>query len=147
MNFAEIFTLLETFSNQHGFEYDNTPLPYIPFGGIRGVFHGCKVNMYIYQTGSSVENRLHTLFAVLENKIIPKGFCIEYTGKPYRQNKPFEQQISILSYDATIVKNFLNKNLETQFMDSFGKIDEIDTSIFKVRSNLRINEEGFSLTV
>ena len=32
-------------------------------------------------------------------------------------------------------------------MDSFCKIDAIDRSILKVRSILRINEPGFSLTV
>jgi hypothetical protein len=139
--------LLETFSKQHGYDYDPSPLPFIPFGGIRGVFQDCRINMYIYRSESNVEISHNTLFAVPERQLFPEGFCIEYAGAPHRKDKPFYQQISVLSYDKKIVTDFLNMNMESQLISTFDEIDDIDTSIFHVRSNLRLSEDGFSLSV
>ena len=147
MDQDKISDLLKPFSMQHGYEYDNNPLPYIPFGGIRGFFKNCRINMYIYRSESNVEISHSTVFAVSDEQIFPEGFCIEYVGTPYRKDKPFKEQISILSYDNAIVANFLNKQLEFLLTDSFDKIDKIDSSIFNIRSKLRLSENGFSLSV
>ena len=147
MNLDSIPILMETFSKQHGYEYDDCPLPYIPFGGIRGIYQDCKVNMYICRTESNLGIRHHTVFGLSDEKIFPEGFCIEYSGSPNNGNRTFQQLISILSPDPSIVTNYLDDEIETQLLESFLEIDEIDESLFKVRSNLRLCKDGLTLSV
>jgi len=147
MNFEKIQITLESFARQNGYEYNNKPLPYIPFGGVRGVFHNCLINMYIFSSESRIESSLNTVFSIPDKEIFPKGFCLEYVGNPNRFGKPFEEQISVLSYDESIVFEFLNEGLESVLLASFNEVDIIDTTIFKIRSKLRLSEDGIYLTV
>ena len=50
------------------------------------------------------------------------------------------------SFDASIVKNYMDENKESVLKASFKMINEIDESIFKVRSTVMFNEDGISLT-
>ena len=147
MNKDRIIDILQSFSKIHKFDYDSNPLPYIPFGGIKGIVQDSVFNMYVFRYESEVEASYHTVFTISNRNILPKGFCIEYIGKPNRKGKPFNDQISILSYDKEIVCKTLNKRIESQIVNYFDKIDKLDTSIFKTRSTLRLSEDGISLTV
>lgn len=146
MDLNKIPDLFDSFARKYGYEYDYTTLPYIPFGAIKGRFQDCEVNMYIYRSETSITIHHHTLFAVPDYQIFPNGFCIEYSGFPDRQDRPFYEQISILSPERKIVTDFLNDNLASILITSFDKIDLIDQSILNVRSDFRLSESGFSLS-
>jgi len=146
MNLDRIPSLLEIFSKQHDYEYDNNPLPFIPFGGISGVHQGCKVYFYIKRTESDAVHFYHSVFGLSDDKIFPEGFCIEYYGNPFKGSSEFQELVSILSFDASIVTNYLDRNKKAQLMASFDALDEIDESLFKGRSQLRLSENGFTLS-
>ncbi len=146
-NKDRITDILQSFSEIHKFDYDSNPLPYIPFGGISGTVQDSVFNIYVFRSESEVHGRYHTVFAISNYDILPQGFCIEYNGGLSSKGKPFNDQISILSYDSEIVNKTLNKRIESQLVNLFDKIDRLDTSIFKTRSTLRISEDGISLTV
>ncbi len=146
MDLNQIPALFDSFARQYGYKYDDTTLPYIPFGAITGTFQDCEVNMYIHRTESGVTITHHTLFAVPDYQIFPNGFCIEYSGFPDRKDRLFYEQLSILSLERKIVTNFFNDNLASILTTSFDEIDLIDESIFNVRSVLRLSESGFSLS-
>jgi hypothetical protein len=146
MDFEKIPSLLETFSKQHDYEYDNNPLPFIPFGGISGIHKGCKIFYYIRRTESRAAHFYHSVFGLSDGNVFPEGFCLEYYGNPYKEGLEFKEIVKILSFDTSIVTDFVDRKKEALLMSSFEEIDIIDESLFKERSELRLSENGMILT-
>jgi hypothetical protein len=146
MNINQIPSLLEQFSVKRGFEYDREKLPFIPFGGVSGIYKGNKVYLYIKAGESRAAHFYYTVFGLSDGGIFPEKFSVEYYGNPDRLDSEFMNMVNVLSFDASIVKNFMDENKESVLKASFKMIDKIDESIFKVRSTVRLNEDGISLT-
>jgi hypothetical protein len=145
MDENKIINILQSFSKIHGFEYDKTPVPYIPFGGIRGSLNDSTFTLYISRSESRVHGRLHTHFTLTNQNLVPTGFCIEYVGNPNKKGKGFDDRIADRSNGDQI--NVLTPQIKINLTSAFDRIDEIDEEIFKVRSFLRISENGIALEV
>ena len=146
MNIDLIPSLLEQFSVNRGFKYDREKLPFIPFGGVNGIYKGSKIYLYIKAGESSPAHFYYTVFGLSDGGIFPEKFAVEYYGNPDRFDSDFLNMVNVLSFDASIVKNYMDENKESVLKASFKMINEIDESIFKVRSTVMFNEDGISLT-
>ena len=145
MDETKIINILQLFSETDGFEYDRTPIPYIPFGGIRGALNGGIFTLYISRSESRAHGRYHTHFTLKYQNLIPSGFVIEYEGNPNKKRMGFDDRIIDLSNDRQI--NVLTTPIKEDLTKAFDQIDYIDEQIFKIRSSLRISESGISLIV
>ncbi len=145
MDENKIINILQTFSEIHGFEYDLTPVPYIPFGGIKGTLSDGIFTLYISRSESEAHGRYHTHITLKYHNLIPSGFCIEYEGNPNKKRMEFDDRIADLSNDKQI--NGLTPQVKAGLNHVFDKIDIIDEEIFKIRSSLRISESGIALIV
>ena len=145
MDESKIINILKSFSEIHGFEYDKAPVPYIPFGGVRGTLNDGIFTLYILRSESRIHGRYHTHFTLKDQNLVPPGFCIEYEGNPNKKGMEFYDRIEDLSRDNQI--NFLTHQVKADLIKAFDKIDIIDEQIFKIRSSLRIDESGIALIV
>jgi hypothetical protein len=160
MNQKIIFELLEKFSMENEFGYNQNPVPYRPYGEITGIISETKFTFYIYQPEGRISAPVSTVFSLPIVDFIPKGFCIEhgypsYTGsitgehvnRTFDKSKSFDEQVAILSYDQKVVSNFLNSEIKQYLMSVFELINTIETTLFKARSCLRISDLGISITI
>jgi len=145
MDENKIINIMQSFSEIHGFEYDKTPVPYIPFGGIRGPLNDGIFTLYISRSESRVHGQYHTHFTLKYQNLVPLGFCMEYVGDPNKKGMGFDERIADLSKDNQI--NVLTPQVKADLIYAFDKIDNIDEQIFNLRSSLRIGESGIALIV
>ena len=145
MDEEKIINILQAFSDIHGFEYDKAPIPYIPFGGISGATNDGTFSLYISRSESSAHGRFLTNFTLKYKNLIPSGFCIEYEGNPNKKDLDFDDRIVDLSNDKQF--DFLTIQAKTDLTNAFNQIDNIDETIFNIRSTLRISESGIALVV
>jgi len=124
MDEDKIINTLQLFSEIHDFEYDRTPVPYIPFGGIRGALNDGIFTLYISWSESRVHGRYHTHFTLKDQNIVPSGFCIEYVGNPNKKGMGFDDRITDGSNDNQI--NDLTPQVKADLTDAFDNIDNID---------------------
>ena len=145
MDENKIIKILKSFSDKHSFEYDKAPVPYIPFGGVRGTLIDGIFTLYISRSESRIHGRYHTHFTLKDQHLVPPGFCIEYEGNPNKKGMEFYDRVADLSNDKQI--DLLTPQVKTDLIHAFDEIDIIDQKIFKIRSSLRIGESGIALTV
>ncbi len=142
-----IINLLIQFSKKNTLEYNQQPLPFIPYGQIKGTFKNIAFQIYIYTPASSASSGFDTVFAIPVSDLLPQGFCIDHTGDPYIKNKSFDELIKIRSSDSEIVTNFLNDSLKNQLIETFIEIHKLENSLFNIRSTFRISDEEISLSI
>jgi len=145
MNEDEIINILQSFSEEYGFEYDRTPVAYIPFGGITGVINGGTFTLYISRSESRIHGRYNTHFTLKYHDLIPTGFCIEYEGNPNKKSLGFDDRIVDLSTNKQI--NILTSHDKDGLANALDQIDHVDEKLFNIRSSLRISESGITLIV
>ena len=143
----EIIIVLQKFSKDNSLVYNQSPMPYRPCGEILGIIKDYVFKVYIYQSESSISSRLSTVFELQSTDLFPKGFCIEHLGDIYSKNESFDKKIHIRSYNTEIVKEYLNDKIKSILTDTFNYITELENSIFKIRSYIRLSDENISLTV
>lgn len=145
MQLSQIPSILKDFSIQHDLYYDDSPLPFIPFGGVSGIYKGFKAYVYIKNSESTVARRHLTVFGLSDKGIFPRDFKIEYYGNPNKDYTNLKNLVSIIGQDNLIFDKFINKVIEEHFVEAFKKIDEIDENLFGVRSSTTFDEDGFTL--
>jgi hypothetical protein len=145
MDENRIINVLQSFSEKHGFEYDKTPVPYIPFGKIRGIINNGSFTLYISRLESRIHGRYHTNFALKVPNLVPNGFCIEYIGNPNKKESGFDARVEDRSYANQI--DFLASQQKIELNSIFDKIDRIDEEGYNERSLLRISDLGIEIGV
>ena len=83
MNIDLIPSLLEQFSVNRGFEYDRRILPFIPFGGVSGIYKGNKIYLYIKAGESRAAHFYYTVFGLSDGGIFPEKFAGDDLGTPF----------------------------------------------------------------
>jgi hypothetical protein len=142
-----IINLFRQFARVNKLEYDEKPIPYRPYGEVRGIVGNNLFKIYLYQIGTVVSTRLNTVFVMSGFDLLPEGFCIEHVGGLNCKNKTFDEQIQVRSYDVKIVKNYLNGNKKSILLEVFNEIHKIENSIFKVRCTFRVSDNDISISV
>jgi hypothetical protein len=137
--------ILQSFSEIYGFEYDKNPLPYIPFGGIKGALNYGTFTLYISRSESRAQSRYHTNFTLKCPNLVPKGFCIEYDGNPNTKGNGFNSRVQNRSLGNQI--DILTSVQKQDLVLAFDEIDTLDEETFNIRSSLRISDAGIALSV
>jgi hypothetical protein len=143
----KIVNLLEQFSNVNKLHYNNVPLPYRPFGEVRGVIGDYDLKVFFYQSVSDLEISYDTIFSVSGYSFLPKGFCLERGIDPYCESKSFNDRFLIMSYDVETVRQYLDDKKKIIFEDTFSKIDKLENSLFKLRCLLRLSDDEIILSI
>ena len=142
-----INSVFEQFSKKFEFEYNTEPLPYRPYGEVRGILKNNPFKIYIYQPESQASRGFITVFTIPSIDQLPRGFCIEHIGGPNIGNKSFDELIQIRSYDLKIVTNYLNDDAKSFLVETFLELDKLETSQFKTRSFFRISDSEITLSM
>lgn len=158
---AEITRTFQEFSDKHNFQYDSKPLPFRPYGMVKWKLEDANISIYVNSAQQHATpfvarhpSRVSTVIDISKTGLLPKGFCIRYSIKPYDFDKPFKKQIMKLSYDNAVHKKTLNKQLESILIKAFFEIGLIDRSMVGVdcwstgattEPFIRIKDDGIDL--